>query len=301
VLAVLAAVALVVGAVLIRNRIIDGNGGGGGGGDGGDGGVTLACVTELEEACAALADAEDDVEVVVEDAGTTLEKLTAGDSGYNGWLTFDPWPAVVAAGRPAQSLGDPGAGLAAAELLIAVPDNADPCGGPVTWRCLGENAAVNVGLPPPESALGLLLLGNAVSGYFGRTDVFTNDFEEPGFDSWYDNLTAADDRDDPLGALLLVYPPTRLYDAVGTDRAQFDASVPGSRADGRLDVAEPDPLASAVVVMAPVAGAGGGDRIAELAGSDALAEALADLGWDVGSSPSANLPDPGVLYALLTR
>jgi hypothetical protein len=281
VLAVLAAVVLVVGAVLIRNRIIDGGDGGGGGGGGGDGGVTLACVTELEEACEALADAEDDVEVVVEDAGTTLEKLTAGDSGYDGWLTFDPWPAVVAAGRPAQSLGDQGDGLAAAELLIAVPDNADPCGGPVTWRCLGDTA-VN-------------------GGYFGRTDVFTNDFEEPGFDSWYNNLTAADDRDDPLGALLLVYPPTRLYDAVGTDRAQFDASVPGSRADGRLDVAEPDPLAAAVVVMAPVAGADGGERIAELAGNDALAEGLADLGWDVGSSPSANLPDPGVLYALLTR
>jgi hypothetical protein len=300
VLAVLAAVGLVVGAVLIRDRILDGGNGGGGGG-GGSGDVTLACITELEAACAALAEAEGDLEVVVEDAGTTLEKLTAGDSGYDGWLTFDPWPAVVAAGRPAQPLGESPDPLAGADLLLAVPDNADPCAGvPVTWRCLGDSAA-DVGLPPAESALGLLLRGNAVSGYFGTTEVFTNDFEEPGFDGWYDDLTAAEGGEDPLGDLLRVFPPTPLFDAVGTDRAQYDATVPGSRADGRLDVAEPDPLAAAVVVMAPVAGADGGDRVVDLAGHDALAEALADSGWDVGGSPSANLPDPGVLYALLTR
>jgi hypothetical protein len=306
VLALLGAVALIVGAIAIRQVIAgddDGGGGGGGGnGGGGDDTVVLACVSELEEACRAMASDEEAVDVVVEDAGDTMDKLVAGDSGYDGWVTLAPWPEIVAFDRPQDALGSPSAPAASAELVLAVPDTATPCGDlPVTWRCLGDNAA-NVGLPPRTSATGLLLVGNAATGYFGRSDIATNDFEgDPAFDDWLDAITANDRSADPLSELLRAFPPTRTFDTVGTTIADYEREVPGSRADGRLPLVEPEPLATANVVVVPVVGSDGEDEVASLAASSAMAEALSDAGWLVGGDDATGLPPSGVLYDLLTR
>jgi hypothetical protein len=64
-------------------------------------------------------------------------------------------------------------------------------------------------------------------------------------------------------------------------------------------VVEPDPLARAEVVVVPIAG-GDDERVAELAGSPALADSLTELGWDEPSDDTG-LPNAGVLYELLTR
>jgi hypothetical protein len=249
-----------------------------------------------------MADDDGAVSIVVEDAEVTLDALTAGGTDYDGWLTFDPWPAVVGEGRPAQSLGDSSETLASTELIIAVPDGGDPCPGTqVEWRCLGERGA-NVGLPPRATALGLLLVGNAASGYFGTVDIATNDFDaDPAFDDWLAQITANDRSDDPLTALLRGYPPKLLFDAVGATSAEFDTEVTGSRADGLIGPIEPDPLARANVVLAPVRGADDAERVADLTGNEALLAALADAGWGDDGDEPANLPSAGVLYQLRER
>lgn len=295
-LALLGAAALILGAIAVRGLFFDDDGGSGGGGGDNDDVVTLVCVSELEDACRAAAGDDDSIAVVVEDAGTTLEKLTAGDTDYDGWLTLDPWPEVVAVGQPVQALGAPSEPLASTELLIAVPGTAQPCAGEVDWRCLGESDA-DVGLPPRTGALGLLLLGNAVSGYFGRVEVATNDFDA-AFDAWFESITSNSGEADPLSELLLFFPPTLRFQAVGTSRAEFDEEVPD---DVPLDPVVPDPTARANVVFAPVAGADGAERAAELAGADSVRDALTDAGWDGGDEGPANLPSAGLLYALLTR
>jgi hypothetical protein len=299
VLALLGAVALILGAIGIRQLIAgdgDGSDNGDGGGDGGDTAV-VACVSELEAACEAMAAAEDGVEVVVEDAGETRDKLVAGDSGYDGWLTFAPWPEVVGFDRPEDALGAATAPIASTELVLAAPTSTQqPCSGTdATWRCLGDTAA-KVGLPPPTTGLGLLLLGNAATGYFGRSDIATNDFT-PEFEEWLSRITANNRSDDPLADLLRAYPPTRIYDAVGTGRAQYDDTVPGSRAEDALPFVAPDPLATATVVVVPV---NGGD-VAGVATSDALVDALVESGWSEGGPDDTGLPNPGVMYDLSTR
>ena len=264
-----------------------------------DGSTVLACVVELEDVCRDLAAAEDGVELVVEDAGDTMDALVAGGSGYDGWVTLAPWSEVVGFEEPADAPGAPSPPVASTEMLLAVPNGAAPCGDqPVGWRCLGDQPG-RVGLPPRTTALGLLLVGNAASGYFGRADIATNDFEtDPGFDDWLDNLTS-DSSADPLSELLRAFPPTRVFESVGTTRASFDRQVPPSRASDQIDVVEPDPLARAEVVVVPIAG-GDDERVAELAGSPALADSLTELGW--GEPPDdTGLPNAGVLYDLLTR
>jgi hypothetical protein len=300
VLALLGAAALIFGAIAVRNVFFDDDNGGGGGGGGGD--VVLACVTELEDACRALAADDEAVSIVVEDAEATLQALTAGDTDYDGWLTLDPWPAIVGEGRPAQVVGDPTEPVASTEMVIAVPDGADPCPGiQIEWKCLGDRGA-RVGLPPRSTALGLLLVGNAASGYFGSVDIATNDMDaDPAFDDWLARITANSRSDDPLAELLRVFPPTLLFDAVGTTNGRFDTEVSGSRADGRIGALEPDPLARANVVLAPVQGADDAERITDLAGNEALRDALAEAGWETGGDQPPNLPSAGVLYQLRTR
>ncbi len=302
-LALLGAVALVVAAIAIRQLITgddDGGGGGGGGGDGDDT-IVMACVTELEGACRALAADADGVDVVIEDAGETMDKLVAGDSGYDGWITFEPWPEVVAIDEPEDALGTPSGPVVSTELALVVPDTAAPCGSgqPVGWRCLGD-AGANVGIPARTSGLGLLLLGNAASNYFGTSDFATNDFD-PAFDDWLDVITDNSGQGDPFAELLVAFPPTRVFDAVGTTTARFDDDVPGSRADGRLDPVDTDPVASADVVVVPIAGSGDEERVTELADEPALVDALVETGWSAGGADDTGLPSGGVLYALLSR
>jgi hypothetical protein len=292
VFALVGAVALIVAAVAIRQLIVGDDGENSDGGDGNrdDDGVVVACVSELEAACRAMG-----VEVVVEAAGDTMDKLVAGNSGYDGWVTVSPWDEIVGFDQPEDALGSPSAPVASTEIVLAVPDTADVCDPEPTWLCLGDKAA-RVGLPPRTSALGLLMVGNAATGYFGRSNIATNDFT-PEFEDWLDNITANDGSPDPLRGLLRAFPPTRTFDAVGTTQGEWDQAVPGSRADGRLPAFDPEPLATANVVVVPV---DGGD-VAGLADSRALVESLTESGWTEGGPDTTGLPPSGVLYDLLTR
>ena len=98
----------------------------------------LVCLTELEDVCTELLASHPDLDVTVEDARVTLDRLAAGDPSPL-WLTFEPFPAMAGT----LAAGDV---LAASELAIATP--ADRTGrarrslrdGTASWRCIGDAA-----------------------------------------------------------------------------------------------------------------------------------------------------------------
>jgi hypothetical protein len=292
-LALLGAIGMIVGAVALRNAIDD-DGGDGGEGDPENpaGPVSIACVTELQDACDEVA--SETLDITIEDA----EQTAADPDRFDAWVTFDPWPAMA-------DLPDGGEALAWSPLVIAIiaeraavlRAECDPIG----WRCLGDVAGqdwsaiggssswgdVTVGLAPPDTALGRILLGNAASGYFGTTGFASNDFDL-AFQRWVDQLL---ENADP-NAVRLFLTQLGSYSAVGATNGELGAPRP------TVEVIGPVPGASAIVVAAPIGGRGR-DAVERLAGDAAFRDALANHGWQTDDIPDdAGLPAPGVLVAL---
>jgi hypothetical protein len=79
IVAAVIAVALIVGALVYRNRLDE---------EERRGPYKLTCATELAEACRSLAD----VEVTIEPAGVTADRLLADTNpSFEGWLAAGPW------------------------------------------------------------------------------------------------------------------------------------------------------------------------------------------------------------------
>ena len=91
----------------------------------------LVCLTELEDVCAELVATHSDLDVTVEDAGITLDRLAARRSASPLWLTFEPFPAMAA------DRWSPGDVLAASELAVAVPPGRMDV---LSARCAGRRA-----------------------------------------------------------------------------------------------------------------------------------------------------------------
>lgn len=292
--AITTSVVMIAIAVIIRSNI-DSKGSSSGVGST-SGPVTIACVTELEQQCRALKN----VTVRVEDAATTAKAIAAGTAHIDGWVTFEPWP-EMANQLARRTVTGGSARLASSPLVIAMVAEratafAPTCGGSVNWHCLGdaigrqwtevggrpEWGTVKAGVPPVSSGAGLLLLGNAASGYFGRTDFATNDFDAE-FGVWRSNVVATPAT---FATFLLQFPAA--FSAVGTIAAQADA---GARTSEVVFVGPP-PTASAVVVLAQV----DSNRAQGRAGD--LTKALRDARWDTAPPASSGLPDAGVLLAL---
>ena len=337
--AVVVAVGLVVGAVLIRGRIDDaGDGGGGGGGDT----LRLVCGTDLAAACELLAEQDDSIEVTVQDEGTTADRLSLAETeeaGFDAWLTAGPWPAVVAdnrgqAGAEPAVLGKASDVLARSPATIVALDDraaalAASCGAAVTWACIGGVAglpwtqaggqaawgAVKPGLQPPGSGAGLVALSQAVSSEVGTTSYASNDFEDPAVSAWFDQLVGQAKRNRSPGQTplqrFLVLPAS--YGAVGSLEAESGPSVAKAANRSDLQVIYPEPVATADVALAPAAGTEVADVVDRI-GAERLSDALAATGWrvsgrdtapGVGGGPAlpdgAGLPGPGVLQFLRDR
>jgi len=327
-LALLVAAAMITGAFWVRDRL-DGDSTSGGGNGGTDvAGATLVCATELAATCQALHGSHPEITVRVEDAQTTLERLSAPDfdattsaqdpaTAIDGWLVPQPWPQMVAeqrqrAGSGAAALGDPSPTLARSPLVIAIWNDrrdalASRCdGGTITWKCIGTVAgtpwgttgvqatwgAVKPGQPAPDTtAAGLLSLGEATASYFDSAGFASNDFSDPGFRSWFTRLEEAVPS-------FPVSPRTPLDDMLFTGPASFDLAgsteaaagpaIATSRDSGRLTILYPSPLTTADVVVAPVSGSPAGGRLMKLMESGDAAAALAGAGWRVDGQPAAN-------------
>jgi hypothetical protein len=154
---------------------------------------------------------------------------------------------------------------------------------------------VTVGNPPLTSASGLLLFGNAATDYFGRTDIATNDFDDPAFMSWRAKMKTTFMDADPFPEFVTQLPAK--FSAVGVTAAQEKANL-GTKAD-QVTVINPDPPASAVVTLAPIGSGSRADQVRRLADSTSLHDTLKLTGWSVGDIPKdTGLPDHGVLLAL---
>jgi hypothetical protein len=284
--------------------------------------TAVTCVPELEPACRALANADQRIQLTVEPAGMTYERVVADPTtAPEAWVTLAPWPQMVSSAVAVSGGDDPfPTNLAVATTdLVMVGRTArmraltEHC-GTLSWRCVGDAA----GQPWPsiggqeawgvvkpghadaaQSAVGLLGFSTIVSDYWGSTVYTGADLEnDDAFQSWLARFEAAiptygDAANTPL-ALLLAQP--RL-DVVATTKAEVDETAGAQASD--LTVSPPNfqprPQAELVVAGGPAA--------------DGVARSMASIvptlsGWTAlgGGRPApptgTGLPGPDVMIAL---
>lgn len=291
-LAIAGAVMMIVVAIIIRSAIDSGDSSSSPPATG-----TIVCITELADACNGLTG----VTVRIEDASVTAKAIAKGSANIDAWVTLDPWP-EIANQLAKREVADAGSRIARTDLLIAmVAERAAPlarnCGGTINWKCLGdaigtpwidlggqpEWGAIKAGVPNTTTAEGLILLGHASSGYFGKADFATNDFDD-GFITWKAKVTAT-----PATFTEFIQKFPAAFSAVGATKVEVSAGS-GTRPVTSID---PAPSADAVVVVAPVAG----HKVP--GATNALKDRLRSAGWSTDNlgSPSG-LPSAGVLLAL---
>jgi len=211
--ALLVAVALVVGALILRNTLNANTSSGtdSTGGTPSKGSQTLICSTEFAAVCAGLGAA---IDVTVEPAGTTLDRLAQAPDGDlpDAWLTLDPFPAMLEQTRTRTGF----ASAVASSNTVAVTDPkltllADragalqaSCGSAMFWKCVGDFAGsqwtdhggkaewttIKPSFQNPASeAIGLLVLANFVAGYFASSDISAKPLEgDPNLARWLRSL-----------------------------------------------------------------------------------------------------------------
>ncbi len=324
-LAVVGAVAMVAGAVVVRAGIDDRN-------QRAAEVYRLVCSSDLGPVCDELRDADPGrVEVTVESASATADRLRRldGDPALDGWLVTGPWPALVDEARrfgslpPVFDAGGPGDPLARSPLVVvAWRERADALAPTcpddlVGWRCLGEAAGrpwterdgspewgdVKVGHADPSAdGTGLLVLGQATVGWFGRTDLSTLDLADDTFTGWLTQLERPmpPSPTSPLDRMLQI--GRAAYDFVGTTEAE-STKVDTAASRAALVKLYPSPMATADVVLAVPPGARG-DRLRDVV-TERAEDALAESGWQEpaasGLPPGDGLPDPDLLDALRAK
>lgn len=202
--AIALAVILILGAVLIRDRVIDDDGGSSGGDDRPRTGREIVCVSDLREACTALDEERGDIDIRIEAAGDTLEALAALDDPSEApiWVTMEPFPAMVDSLRQVDRrepmTSDQTAVASSPIALVMQPDRAAVLSAACNefdWSCIGQAAGVawedigGDGLPgdvrpafaPINTAIGLMGVADAVAGYFGGAPIDMNDAEFLGW------------------------------------------------------------------------------------------------------------------------
>jgi hypothetical protein len=291
IVAVLVALGLILGAVVVRNAIDDG--GGDGSSDGPTSGVVrVVCSTEVYAACASLSPTR--YEVRSEDAPQTAAALVAGgDPGFDVWIAPRSWPGVVDDARSRAGstalFADDASPVARSPLVTVGGDTGDSC----DWKCVGAGS-FSMGAAAPTSGLGTIELGAAAVGWFGRPDFATNDFDA-AFRSWLASFTARITTNDrPVTTLL----QSRAFFDVALSfeaeaRTALDEASPDRKAG--LSLQYPAPMAYLDVVAVDV----DPNRARVAAGvARTVGSLLFARGWQEPASTSDGLPKPGVLTAL---
>ncbi len=308
VLAFVAAIAMVLGAVAIRGAFDDDKSGNGDE----PAQLTLVCATELAAVCEALDDSA--VRVTVEAAAVTAARLTATkpeDAGIDGWLAPGPWGAIVdaARGTSAEALfADPGAALARSPFVLAVwktrraalgcPDAAD-------LACVGDavrTRGFRLGAAADDHAEGLLADAALAAAHAKNPNFATNDLTETDLADWLTVVDASVDRvgRNPGGRSIteLLTFGTAAADAYLAPEAVVAPQLANAARRNELDVVTGIPRSFAEVVVSPRVG-DRGERLAKLVRSDRVRDALRANGWQAPpSGENDGLPSAGVLLAL---
>lgn len=287
VFAVLAAITLIVGAVLVRG-MLDDDGDDGGRRD--DGPVRVVCGEELRAACEGL---DSSYAVTVEDTAAmaaTLAATDAEDPGVDVWVVPWPWPEIVDGDR--ERAGLPGlfgesVNLGRSTLAAIVPESIGPC----DWACLGERATddLRVGGRRLESGLGVLHLAAFTAGRLGTTTYASNDLDAATQSFVRGVADAIDGVSDPVTRLLQI---RASYDVALTHQVEAESTLAGASEDRRagLEVTYPEPVVTVLAVAAPVG---------DVPVPDGLGSNLRSTGWDAPNGAPSGLPSAGVLTALL--
>jgi hypothetical protein len=299
--------------------------------------VRLTCVTELEGVCRALVASRDvRVTVAVEPAATTADRLTtARVADIDGWLVTPPWPAAVDEARQraglAKLFAPAGEPVARSPLVLVVQKSREEvlrasCGGEIGWKCVGSAAPkrwsdiggsnawglVKPWHPDPrQEAVGLLVAGQATAAFLGRTDVSTIDLDDGAYLDWLSGLELAVRR--TRGSVTDMLTAPAQVDVVGTTEADAGPQIVSAGVPVKPVVLYPRPVATADLLLAPVAGSRVTGSLRRLVGGEGR-RALAKAGWRVTGeslgpgvpasvrlSPDSGLPPPGLLVALRSR
>jgi hypothetical protein len=296
--------------------------------------VRLVCATELAAACQALdASKAPRVETSVEPAGQTAERLSKpGVVDLDGWLVTPPWPDAVDQARELAGMSKlfaaSGAPLARSPLVLVVQSTREAalrafCGGTIGWKCVGVAApqrwdaiggqtlwgVVKPWHPDPRAeAVGLLIVGQATAAYFGRSDVSNVDLDDGAYIDWLSGLELAVRNTD--GSIATMLTASAEVDIVGTTEADAGPQIASAAVTEKPVVLYPQPVATADVVLAPIAASRVSGHLQQLVNGRGR-RALATTGWRVEGEaladgvkaserlPRANgLPPPGLLVAL---
>ncbi len=321
--AAVVAVALIVGAVVLRRAVLDGD-------DATSQAATtpptstaaageLVCVTELGALCRTLAPQLPDLTIRVEDAGVTLDALAALPDGETAplWLTIQPYPEMVdslRAGARLQPLGGSVEALAASRLAVALPTDgradvlAAVCAEEPLWRCIGNHAGApwtdfggepdwrtvrpSLGLVDRQ-AVALASLAVAVAGYLGTPDVASAAWEsDPAFTPWFSRLSGAV----PTSTLSAGTPlATMVVKAGALDIAATADEEVAALGGDRFAVNYPEPSMWVEAVLATP------DGVTVPAGITAtLEQALTASGWEPPDAATQSLPSATTMLALRT-
>ena len=279
--AIAAAIALVAGAFVIRENVIekdDGNGS-----TNGDGATAaVVCASELP----------DDVCETESAIGSTADELTANDAEAITWVTPGPWPQMIDESRRASSLEplfDDVRPIASTELVAVVLRKPSQC-AEITWRCLGDAAAGGrVSAASASTGTRLLIRAALLGGFIGRTDYAINDLDEvAGARDWIEAAERGIEqaRRRQAGSL------QAFLAARGAAADVFITTAAEAR--GFSDSSQPVTPTPLAVVIATAGTSGRFDA------GDA-ADAFEDAGWATDPASiqkDSGLPSPGVLLAL---
>ena len=310
-LAAVLAIALVVGALVVRGALSGGDdddatsgpGGGSGGGD-----HHVLCDEDLGEAtCAALEglDGVADVTVARRDDAFALLGEDARVP-YDAWLTLDPLPEVLdvlrATATAAPLGGEPLAVASAPLAVLSFEGSPLACPPPITWDCLVEPLDPAVASPSEDTALGLVAAAAAAAGLMDGTrfgiDAFRADPARDLLADFLDEATSAGTTSADQTARALQ--AGRASGAVTIARlAEQRATSAQGRSRG-FAVRPLEPTVAVGVVLAPL-GPTGPEAVADLEDGvtgQTVIDALAEAGWDGEARRSEGLPAADVIYAL---
>jgi hypothetical protein len=317
--ALIAAVALIVGAVALR-RSLDNKSSASPAAPGAtpastgprspSAPVTIVCITELAAACDAAR--ASGAATSVAPYADTLSAIGEGAIPAV-WVTLAPIDRMAVDAANQRVYGDAPSPLASSPLVIAAATDratalVTACGGTIGWKCIGENSTkawTDLGgqaswgrllaghADPSKSATGLLTLGAAAAGYFGNTSFNQAEMNGDGdFGLWFGRLESKM----PAGVFSLASPldamiGRKLVGVVGTT----DADVAQRTGAQRSALTTTPSGAVAIAVVAVTEGNQLDDSTLA-----AMGTALADAGWSAAPpDPTANgLPSPGALRTL---
>ncbi|MEY2397602.1 MAG: hypothetical protein QOJ00_776 [Actinomycetota bacterium] len=325
ILALVAAVAMVLVAVTVRDRrdnkhttSHDA---------GGSGALKLVCATELEAVCDAIDAAEPGVDVTIEPVATTaarLQSVEPAKAEVDGWLAPGPWGAVVDSARASSAgtlFADASAPLARSPFVLAVWKDKRAqlaCAEPVDLGCVGDAVIARgfrLGMAADAEAEGGLADAALAVGHIKNKNFATNDLDETDLSAW---IAAVDTNADRVGrnpggrsfTELLTFGAAAADGYLSTE-AEVGPEYIAAAKRSQIDLVHLSPTVTADVQLSPRPG-DRGQRLAKVVNTDRVRELLRTNGWRVaglpgvaGVTPDAprlpsddGLPSAGVLAAL---